>query len=209
MMRINYIGYFLEGTFLGLVTGVSCAVFCIPVFIGLTSKNLNNITPAINLFFFLIGRFITYMLVGIIFSIIGIQLKIMNFLEFISKFIIGGLLICWGIKGFLETDREKLNCNVKNFVKTTPFFAGILTGISPCPPFIAGITRILEIGNVLIGLLYFIGFYFTTSLFLTPVFFTGFAKHKKELKLITSYSSIIFGIIFLFIAVLKIKRLFI
>ena len=207
-MIINYIQYFSEGIFLGLVTGLSCAVFCMPVFIGLTSRNLNNITPVINLVFFLIGRLIAYILVGIIFSVIGMQLKIISFLEFVSKFIIGGLLIYWGIKGFLEIDREKLNCNIKKFIKVTPFFAGILTGISPCPPFIAGITRVMVIGKVLAGVLYFLGFYITTSLFLIPAFITGLVKYKKELKLIMSYSSIIFGIIFLILGIIKIFELF-
>jgi uncharacterized protein YqhQ len=57
------------------------------------------------------------------------------------------------------------------------------------------------------GILYFTGFYLTTSIFLIPAFVTGLAKYKKELKLIASFVSIIFGVIFLFMAIFKISSL--
>lgn len=198
-MPFFVINYFIEGLLLGFATGISCTVFCIPIFIGLTSRNINNITPSNDLIFFLIGRFIAYIFVGIIFSIIGMYLKVISFIGLFSKFIIGGLLIYWGIKGFIEIDKQKSNCNIKKFNKTIPFLTGILTGISPCPPFIAGITRVLVLGNVFAGILYFLGFYITTSLFLIPVLTTGFLKYKKELRLIASITAVIFGLVFLFL----------
>jgi len=52
MFSADYFKYFLEGIILGLGTGVSCAVFCIPVFAGLASRSIHNITPILDLFFF-------------------------------------------------------------------------------------------------------------------------------------------------------------
>ena len=198
---LNYLSFFIEGSSLGLLTGISCAVFCITVLIGIASRNINNITPFIDFTFFLIGRLIAYIFIGILFSIIGMQLKLNNLFEIISKIIVAGLLIFWGIKGFIDSDKEKTNCSVKKFTKTVPFLAGILTGLTPCPPFIAGITRVLAVGNVLIGILYFFGFYITTSLFLIPSLSTGFLKYKKELKIIASFVSIIFGFSFLIMGI--------
>ena len=85
----------------------------------------------------------------------------------------------------------------KKYAKTMPFIAGILTGISPCPPFIAGVTRIIALASPLIGLIYFSGFYLSTSLFLIPGLFSYIFKYKKELKILAVFISIIFGIIFL------------
>ena len=107
-------------------------------------------------------------------------------------------MILWGVKGFKESDKDASTCPAKKFIKTVPFIAGILTGLSPCPPFIAGITRVFVIGDMLAGLLYFLGFYVTTSLFLVPALATGFLKYRKELKLVASFVSIIFGIFFIF-----------
>jgi len=207
MPFFNYYQFFTEGSLLGFATGISCMVFCIPVLVGLTSRNINHITPVNDILFFLTGRLLAYILVGIIFSLIGMHFKFIGSFEAVSKFIIAGLLIYWGITGFIESDKEKGNCSIKRFSKSTPFFAGILTGLSPCPPFIAGITRVIGLGDVFMGIIYFLGFYLTTSLFLIPGFITGLAKYKKELKLIAAFVSIIFGIIFLFIGINKTFKL--
>lgn len=190
--------YFIEGLTLGLATGISCAVFCIPVFLGLTSRSINNITPTTDLLFFLSGRFVAYILVGIIFSVIGMQFDFVNIIEFVSRIFIATLLMIWGIRGFIESDKEKSDCRIKKYINSAPFIAGILTGISPCPPFIVGITRVFAIGNISAGVLYFLGFYLTTSIFLMPSLAIRLVKYKKELKLVTSFLSIIFSIFFIF-----------
>ncbi len=207
MIFFKYFQFFTEGSMLGFATGISCAVFCLPVLIGLTSRNVNNITPVIDIIYFLAGRLFAYIFVGIFFSFIGMHLKFASIIDVVSKFIITVLLVYWGIKGFIETDNENKNCSIKKFSKTVPLLAGMITGISPCPPFIAGITRVIGVGDIFMGILYFTGFYLTTSIFLIPAFVTGLAKYKKELKLIASFVSIIFGVIFLFMAIFKISSL--
>ena len=192
-----YFQYVIEGLTLGFATGISCAVFCIPVFIGLASRNLNNITPITDLIFFLSGRLLAYSFIAILFSGLGAQLGFISIFDVLSKAFIAILLILWGVKGFKESDKDASTCPAKKFIKTVPFVAGILTGLSPCPPFIAGITRVFVIGDMLAGLLYFLGFYITTSLFLIPALATGLLKYRKELKVVASFVSIIFGIFFI------------
>jgi len=193
-----YFQYIAEGFTLGLATGISCAVFCIPVFIGLASRSINTITPRIDLGFFLVGRLIAYLFIGILFSGVGARVGFITILDVVSKIFIAALLIVWGIKGVRESDKDKVACPAKKFVKTVPFMAGILTGLSPCPPFIAGITRVFVIGDMLAGLLYFLGFYVATSLFLIPALATGLFTYRKEVKLVASFVAIIFGIFFIF-----------
>ena len=72
MNFLKYFQFFTEGSILGFATGISCAIFCLPVLIGLTSRNVNNITPVIDIIYFLAGRLFAYIFVGIFFSFIGI-----------------------------------------------------------------------------------------------------------------------------------------
>lgn len=201
MFSADYLLFFLEGLTLGLATGLSCAVFCIPVFVGLASRNIHHITPFIDLSFFLLGRLLSYILVGIVFSFIGMHFTFIKAIEVFSKLLIAGLLIFWGIKGFRESDKEKSKCMNKKYTKSIPLISGILTGLSPCPPFIAGITRVFTIGNVFIGILYFFGFYLSTSLFLIPSLALRFVKYRKEVRIVVSLISIACGVFFFFSAV--------
>ena len=193
----NLFNYFIEGSILGLATGVSCAAFCLPVLLGLTARNVNNATPLIDLSFFLLGRLISYLLVALIFSYLGVYLSIFAVAKSIIKIMIAFILLYWGIKGFIKIDKNEGLCMTKKYAKTMPFIAGVLTGISPCPPFIAGITRVVNLASPLIGTIYFIGFYLSTSIFLIPGLFSYIFKYKKELKILAIFISIIFGIIFL------------
>lgn len=205
MFSADHLQYFIEGLILGLGTGASCVVFCIPVFVGLTSRNIHHLTPSLDLFFFLLGRCVSYIFVGIVVSYIGMYFTFISVFEFFSKLFIAGLLIFWGIRGFRESDKEVSKCKIKKYTKSVPFLSGILTGLSPCPPFIAGITRIFAFGNVCIGIVYFLGFYISTSLFMIPSLALGLVKYKKEVKTVVSLISIAFGIFFLFSAVFTIR----
>jgi sulfite exporter TauE/SafE len=199
-----YINYFFEGSLLGLVTGSSCAVFCVPILLGITSRNINKITPAIDLVTFLIGRLIAYIGVALVFSFIGEYIKLFYSIKSIIKIIAGVFLMYWGIRGFFKTSKDESVCLNKKFSNAVPFIAGILTGISPCPPFITGVTRVVLLASPLIGIIYFMGFYLSTSLFLIPGLFTFFFKYKKELRVIALFISVIFGVIFFLSGILEI-----
>lgn len=192
---MNYISLFFEGSVLGLTTGISCAVFCIPVLIGISLWDEKS-KPVKNLLLFLGGRFISYLLFALILSIIGENIKNIK-VDFIINPLIGALLIFWGFKFLFGKEKDKTNCSIKRFSNLTPFLMGIITGISPCPPFIAGGLKILSLGSPLSGVIYFIGFYITTSFFLLPSLLTVFIKYKKEIKIIAGFISIIFGSIYL------------
>jgi sulfite exporter TauE/SafE len=200
-MYNNIIEFFIEGCLLGLASGISCGVFCLPVLIGLTARNIKTLTPVNNLLFFLLGRLISYLFIGILISFIGEKIRIINNFEIFINFFIGIILFVWGIKAFIEVDKENKNCPVRKISNTAPLIMGLITGISPCPPFIAGALKVLTIGKPLYGLIFFIGFYITTSLFLLPGLFTFLLKFKKELRVIAGFISIIFGIIYFIIAI--------
>lgn len=187
---------FTEGSLLGLGTGLSCAAFCIPVLFGLSSRNIHTITNTNDTMFFLLGRFIAYTVVAFVFSTIGVQVQHFRWLKTISEFLIAVFLFYWGIKGFLDVNKYSPNCHIKKYAKTVPIIAGIITGFSPCPPFIIGISRIIALGNIINGVVFFIGFYISTSLLLLLGLLTGLAEFKKEIRIIICHISIIMSLIF-------------
>lgn len=195
-----------EGSLLGLSTGTHCACFCIPIFIGFSSRNISNHTPLSNMLLFLGGRFIAYLTIGCIFSFIGMRLSITYYWTALINFVIGLFLIIWGTKGFNETGSQNFCCNRKRSFLLFPFIAGILTGGTPCPPFLAGIARVLSTENVLAGGIFFVGFYVTTSIFILPGLISWLIKYKIELKYIASFVSIIYGLIFISLGISKLSH---
>ena len=55
------------------------------------------------------------------------------------------------------------------FFKRLPLALGFVTGINICPPFAAGFLRLMELADIVKGFVYFIGFFASTSLFISPV----------------------------------------
>jgi sulfite exporter TauE/SafE len=55
-------------------------------------------------------------------------------------------------------------------VRRLPFVLGFLVGINICPPFVAGLLRVLGLGGALQGAAYFAAFFAGTTLYLVPLF---------------------------------------
>jgi hypothetical protein len=69
--------------------------------------------------------------------------------------------------------------------KTTIGFAilvELLTGINICPPFLAAITQAAGTGTPLGSILYFLFFFFGTSVFIVPLFLAGLFSRIKEIR---------------------------
>ena len=75
---------------------------------------------------------------------------------------------------------------------------GLLLGISPCPPFIAAASRVLEKGGIGSGVLYFMFFFIGTSIYFLPLLGAWFfQKHMDAIKIIARLTMIILGAYFL------------
>ena len=198
---IIMIKYFIEGGLLGLATGLSCAVFCLPVILGLTVRDPDNMKAVRNTVFFICGRFISYMAVAVVFSLAGMVIRENNLLKAVINLCVGVLLVYWGVRGFIRSDNENKTCALKKYGKTLPFLLGIMTGLAPCPPFIAGVARVAAIENLTGGLVYFFGFFAATSVFILPGMASGLAAKINNLKTASCVLSIAFGAVFVFIGI--------
>jgi sulfite exporter TauE/SafE len=195
--------YFFQGIMLGAAAGISCFIFCLPVYLGASINNRNN--SIVNFSYFTIGRFAAYLSVGVVAPLIGKQFLQISYFDPVAKIITGILLLYWGVKGFTEKNKMKKNknCPIKKSSSLNPIAAGFLTGISPCPPFLAGIALAMSGGSVNTGAIFFTGFFISTTLFLMPFFAVGILKYKEELKIISQFISIISGALFSIYGIIK------
>ncbi len=165
---------FFEGALLGLSTGFYCLTACLPLLApylmaegrALWKENLKILLQ------FLGGRLAAYLLFAVLASLAGQA----------GKYIMPGWLLpaataaCGLTMAALAALRISagpsaclLKTDLNPFFKRLPLALGFVTGINICPPFAAGLLRLLEIADVPRGVAYFTGFFFSTSLFVSPV----------------------------------------
>lgn len=183
----------VEGFLLGLSTGTSCIMACYPIFLPYLFSKLEGLkNNNIKFLFFTAGRFISYIIVGIILGLAGyfalkyIPAEFEVYLRRISWIIAGILLIINGIN--LEFSKSKF-CLKTRFIsnnKISSFFLGFLAGLNLCPPFLAAASRVFGLPkgspfiSMINGGLYFMIFFLGTTIFLIPLMLVGLIKKKKD-----------------------------
>ncbi|HNW43371.1 MAG TPA: sulfite exporter TauE/SafE family protein [Elusimicrobiales bacterium] len=165
---------FLEGALLGLSTGLYCLTACLPLlapYLMSEGKTLWKENLKI-LLQFLGGRLAAYLLFAVLASLAGQAGKyaLPAWLLPASTAACGltmVLLACFRISSGASACLLKKDLNP--YFKRLPMAMGFITGINVCPPFAAGLLRLLELADIPKGLAYFTGFFCATSLFVSPV----------------------------------------
>lgn len=165
---------FSEGLFLGFSTGVICLATCAPVlvpYLMLDSKSkLRKNAP---LFFqFLAGRFFAYLAFGLLAGAFGMALKphVSGKIRAVTVIVTATLMIAFA---FQKNYPESFFCRLtfgKRGAAQVPFLFGFLLGFNICPPFLLGMARLLEIGSMALGAVFFSGFFVSSTLYLIPFF---------------------------------------
>lgn len=182
-----------EGFLLGLSTGTSCIISCYPIFLPYLFSKIEGFKENnIKFLFFTAGRFISYIIVGIILGLAGyyalkyIPPEFEVYLRRISWIIAGILLIINGINIEFSKSRFCLKTSFFSNNKISSFFLGFLAGLSLCPPFLAAASRVFGIPksspfiSMLEGAFYFIMFFLGTTMFLLPLILVGIIKNNKN-----------------------------
>ncbi|MCX5786300.1 MAG: sulfite exporter TauE/SafE family protein [Elusimicrobia bacterium] len=164
---------FSEGFLLGLSTGVYCLASCLPVLAPYLLAGGSGFWKA-NLFIFLeflAGRFLAYML----FALAAVSFGKLSGPYLPPRVLAAGmavtaLLMFYSLfSGHLKQHSSCLASFPAAWAeKRIPCLLGFLTGINICPPFAAGLLRLVGLADILKGLAYFGGFFVSTSLFLLP-----------------------------------------
>lgn len=164
---------FSEGFLLGLSTGFYCLASCLPLlapYLLAEGKAAWKFNFSIFLQF-LGGRFAAYMLFAVLGSLAGKAGRyVLPHWAVPASMAACGLLMLYLA---VSRVRAKAPCLLKTdlnpLFKRLPLALGFATGINVCPPFAAGLIRLLELADILKGAAYFGGFFAATSLFISPV----------------------------------------
>jgi len=162
-----------EAFSLGLSTGPYCLTSCAPLLVPfMLADGRGWRGNALLLAEFVAGRLAAYLLFGALAGALGsafagrLPPKLLS-----AALLVSGLLLLAVLA--LKTAPKLPLCawamRAKG-VQRLPFVLGFLVGINICPPFAAGLVRVLELGGAAQGLAYFSAFFAGTTLYLVPLF---------------------------------------
>lgn len=185
-----------------------CSLSSIPLILGYVSKkgdNKNNLKYSL---IFALGMTVTFVILGIIFTIIG--KRIMIYGKWVN-ILLGIILVLvtlnlFGVIGKKENEACKVPKPKKNIIEA--FLTGILGGLisSPCtaPILIAILTFASIQGNLLIGIIYMIAYSIGSSVIIilagTSIGFVQKLSSNKKYARAGKIFKIIFGILTLSLA---------
>ncbi|MFA6317964.1 MAG: sulfite exporter TauE/SafE family protein [Elusimicrobiota bacterium] len=173
-----------EGLGLGLSTGLACLGACVPVLAPYLLAEERAWRRDLRILVeFLLGRLAAYLLFAVAVGMAGSALGAPPaWLSGASLLACGVLLLCYA---FVRTmPRLDLCARVAGnpAFKAAPFLLGFLAGISPCPPFIAGLARLMTIDSVLGCAAYFAAFFVGTTVYVLPVLLALPLKALERLR---------------------------
>ena len=192
----------IKGFLTGLSAGVFCLSWCVPVYFSVLSAEKRNFKQIWIVYLkFSIGRLIAYVLFGIT---VGYFSEFINsyYFRLFASFVL--ILLSFLLIGYalgLSIPKSKV-CSIYKKVQP-PFLFGFLTGINICPPFLIAIFYVAQTGGVINGLLFFLGFFIGTAIYLAPVTFIGLLTKKDMFVKIARISAVLVGLIFLYFAVMQ------
>ena len=172
----------VEGLVLGIAVNWGCVMVCAPVILPyFISDNIKPLRPVLK---FLSGRLIAYVFFAIASGTLGIYFSGRIKPSVFAVFEI--MLSFWLILYSLGKMTEKISfCGFvgKKFSgKNFPFFAGIVLGLNICPPFLLGLERTMSMNSIIKPVLFFLGFYLGSSLWVIGLLFSEFIAAKAFVR---------------------------
>lgn len=198
---------FGEGFFLGISIGMTCLATCLPViFPYLLRDKRRTFKSLIVVLWFLLGRFIGYIIFGALAGALGgdVPDNLRRIITAVAFIALGGFLIQQAFK------KSSIGgaCPAKKWGKgvSHPLLLGLLLGLSPCPAFLLAVSRAVEAGGALSGMILFAGFFFGTSVFFLPMGFIGELARFKFFRWLSHAAALLVGLWFIFNGILNIAE---
>lgn len=199
--------FFAEGFVLGISSGATCAGSCAPFLLPyvLAEGETKQSKSILLLVRFLLGRFLAYLLFGIAAGWLGGHIK-----PHLSQAVQNGTLAVASLFmiafAFSRTSRGRKICVWvvgTESKRRMPFVFGFLLGLNLCPPFLVGVARLAEIGNVWGGAIFFSAFFLATTIYIVPLFIVGPFLATERLRRVGIITSFLVGIWYLAVAALS------
>ncbi len=181
----------ITGFFLGLSVGPTCLATCLPAMVPvLIGEERGRSFSAATVLKFLGGRFIGYLLFGLLAWFLGNRIAAPVFETHVGRGAIylgmaAALAIFCAMK--LKTgdccaaqSAKKSFLRLPVFLGGTPTALGLLTGLSVCPPFVVATTEAAQFDQAWRSMGYFVAFFLGTSLYFLPTVLLGeFTRFEK------------------------------
>jgi sulfite exporter TauE/SafE len=185
--------------------------YCFP-FLATFIASENRATPKnfLLIIYFMLGRFLGYVAFGLIFGFLGEQLK-SPYLTLITdlSLVLVSVVMILHIMGLL---RQKDNLCLVHLTRSTPAMKnppaveatgnmavvmGFLMGVNICPPFLLSLAYVVSLEDILKSVLYFVIFFFASSIYFLPMIFVGMLAKIKELQKAARVSGIMAACVFM------------
>lgn len=203
-----------SGFVIGLLGSFHCVGMCGPIVLSLPGGLFSKWSFIINRLLYNSGRIITYMLLGVVFGLLGNRLNLFGLQQFISisigVLILTGVLAGLYIKKFnsLSVLQIKIVTGLKKVLKinfdkrsrSTFLFTGIINGILPCGFVYIGLSGALVTGEMTSGGVYMMMFGLgTIPLMLGLSLFGNFLslKFRNRLKKSIPVFAVILAVLFI------------
>jgi sulfite exporter TauE/SafE len=185
----------LLGFLAGLSVGVSCLGLCLPVFLPiLLSQKRNTKGSFLLVLEFSGGRLLGYLFFGLVFGLFGqlIRSNLIHYIIAIANIWTGILMIVYSLGRI-----DKKICSYIPFSKIKwPILLGFLTGVNVCPPFLASLTYVFNLRDIILSLIYFLMFFLGTSVYIVPAAFLGIFTKINWVQKISHIAGVLVGIYF-------------
>jgi sulfite exporter TauE/SafE len=203
--------FFIKPVLAGLSVGAFCMSYCFPFLAAFIASE--NRTPKRNLFlilYFMLGRFLGYAAFGLIFGFLGEKLK-SPYLTLITDIalVLVSIFMVLHITGL---SKQKNNSCLVHLTRSTPAMKnppaveatgniavvmGFLMGVNICPPFLLSLAYVVSLADILQSVLYFVIFFFASSIYFLPMIFIGMLAKIKELQKAARVSGIMAACVFM------------
>ena len=180
----------------------SCAPFILPfLFAEGKSTWRGNLTVIGE---FLLGRFFAYLLFGAMVGWVGALLKphISQQLAQAALGLTAALMLIYALVKSLPHWKICAWTLRRLPMVRMPFVLGFLIGINVCPPFLVAVARLIQVGKLTSGVVFFLGFFAGTSLYTLPLLGVSPFTHQVRFQRIGTISAILVSSWFLLAAFL-------
>ena len=187
-----------SGLLAGLSVGIYCIGACLPIFVPLILSGRQDRRSSLRIVLeFSGGRLLGYLSFGAVVGYLGTAIES----DLIHRIIVGatfftGLTLIIFSLGFLK--RGHRACKLFFGRVKVPILLGFLTGVNVCPPFLASLTYVFTLKNVLSSILYFLFFFLGTSIYIVPLGLLGGFSKETILQKIARVSGVLVGGYFIY-----------
>lgn len=197
----------LEGFLLGISTGTLCLLTCTPIYLPYLISEDRSLKRSLGKVLEIsIGRFLAYLLFGAAAGWLGSNVPQMQRTLFTGISYI--LLSVFLVVNSLRTHKAEKQCKVPGWMKLSQsaFLLGVFTGVNFCPSFLIALTKSVDLGGTVSGIMLFMGFFAGTTLYLLPMALTALLTVIPVVKKIARILTILIAVWFVWQGAVNINK---